>query len=267
MTDQQPTPSSTSQRALSIDAAPVPAEFIEQLFERLAAIVGKEALERVYGGLRPEVVKAEWGEALNGYSIDELKRGLAAMRARRFPPALNDFVLAARPGLDPETAWNEAERGIAAHDQHEAFAWSHPAVYWAAAKMRLEVRGGGYRFVSKRWAGVLAAEFAKGAWASPPDPTQRALPHQPAPPTVDPHRVRIGKEALRVVRRNHTGFATRADEDLATGAGAGVPGALSPEARAALIAAGAPGTSAEPSDAQAAALQRAEDQALEQRPW
>lgn len=241
-----PPHSSTSQRALSIDAtALIPTPWIGELFERLGAIVGKEAMDRVYGGMRPEVVKAEWADALAGFSADEIRRGLAAMRTRKFPPALPDFVLACRPALDPDVAWTEAEFGIAAHDRHEAFAWSHPAVYWAAAAMRLEVRSGNYRVVNKRWARTLANEFAKGAWAAPPDPTQRALPAATAPSSfVDPERVRLGKEALKHIRRLHTGFATRAEEQLARPDEESA-GRLSPEARAALIAAGAPGTSTE----------------------
>ena len=206
--------SSTSPPALSADGGPIPLRWVEDLFERLAAILGA-SLANVYAGAKPEVVKAEWAEALASFSADEVKRGLAATRTRRFAPNLPEFLHLCRPALDPEVAWIEAERGLASHAKGERFAWSHPAVYWAARQMSCEVRGESFAKCRKRWEAVLAAEFGKGAWSPPPDPTQRRITAPVQAEIGNPALREEARAKLRSLRLHMTGFATAQEQEAA----------------------------------------------------
>lgn len=165
--------------ALSPDGSPVPTHWVADLFERLTAILGS-SMANVYAAADPRRVQAEWCEALASFSAEEVKRGLAAVRTRRFAPNLPEFLHLCRPALDPETAWIEAEQGMRSHVAGERFAWSHPAVYWAGRDMSFELRTSTFAQCRKRWEAVLSAEFAKGAWAAPADPTHRRIGMQDA---------------------------------------------------------------------------------------
>jgi hypothetical protein len=217
MTDnvhQLPTPS-TSTPALSRDGGAIPIHWVEELFERLSAILGG-AMANVYASADPQRVKTEWAEALAGFTADEVKRGIAATRTRKFAPNLGEFLHLCRPALDPEIGFIEAEKGLRAHADGIAFAWSHPAVYWAAKGMAYEVRTTAYAHVRKRWDLHLAAEFAKGQWAGIPDATaarvtyDREAAHQNAFAEQDRERV---AEQLRRARLKLTGYATKAEQD------------------------------------------------------
>ena len=76
---------------LSPDGTPVPTRWVEDLFARLAAIPGG-SMSNVYASADPDRVKAEWAEALAGFSAEEVKRGLAATRTRKFAPNLPEFL-------------------------------------------------------------------------------------------------------------------------------------------------------------------------------
>ena len=182
---QNPIQSLTSPLASSAEARPAPAAvpvpWIERLFDRLRVILGPR-LADLFAGAPVEDVKREWGEALAGFTGEEIKRGLDETRTRRFPPSLPEFLHLCRPGLDPEVAWYEAEQGLRAHAEKRAFPWSHPAIYWAARDSTFApaIRGESFSKHRKRWEIHLKAEFAKGAWANPPDPTQRRIAAAPA---------------------------------------------------------------------------------------
>ena len=192
---------------------PVPTRWVEYLFGRLAAILGG-SMSNVYASADPDRVKAEWAEALAGFSADEVKRGLAATRTRRFAPNLPEFLHLCRPALDPELAWIEAEHGMASHTKGERFAWSHPAVYWAGRQFSFELRSSSYEQCRKRWTAALAAEFAKGAWATPADPTQRRIA-APEQQTSDPELAAQAREKLRELRRKMTGYSTPQEQEAA----------------------------------------------------
>lgn len=207
-----PATSSTLKPAMSADGAPIPMHWVEDLFERLAAILGA-SMANVYAGAKAERVKAEWAEALAGFSADEVKRGLAATRTRKFAPNLPDFLHLCRPALDPELAWIEAEQGMASHGRGERFAWSHPAVYWAAREIQHELRSSTFALCRKRWERLLADQWARGSWAQPPDPTHRALP---APTQEASEAARAaGIASLRALRQRITGHATRQEQAAA----------------------------------------------------
>ena len=206
--------SSMSMPVLSPDGTPVPTRWVEDLFARLAAILGG-SMSNVYASADPDRVKAAWAEALAGFSAEEVRRGLAATRTRKFAPNLPEFLHLCRPALDPEVAWIEAEQGMASHAKGERFAWTHPAVYWAGRQFSFELRSSSYEQCRKRWAAALTAEFAKGAWAAPPDPTQRALA---APVQADAVNPLVREEAqckLRQLRQRITGYATPQEQEAA----------------------------------------------------
>lgn len=212
MSDTQNLPTSSMfQTALSPDGRPVPLRWVEDLFERLTAIVGS-VMATVYAGADEQRVKAEWAEALAGFSADEVKRGLAATRTRKFAPNLPEFLHLCRPALDPEVAWIEADQGMASHAKGERFAWSHPAVYWAGRQFGYELRSGTFERCRKRWTAALAAEFAKGAWAAPADPTHRRIA-APEQQTCSPEMSAEAREKLREVRRRLTGYSTRQEQE------------------------------------------------------
>lgn len=190
---------------------PVPTRWVEYLFARLAAILGG-SMSNVYASADPDRVKAEWAEALAGFSAEEVKRGLAATRTRKFAPNLPEFLHLCRPALDPEVAWIEAEQGMASHAKGERFAWSHPAVYWAGRQFGYELRSGTFERCRKRWTAALAAEFAKGAWAAPADPTHRRIA-APEQQTCSPEMSAEAREKLREVRRRLTGYSTRQEQE------------------------------------------------------
>jgi len=171
---------------------------VAELFERLAAILGS-GMANVYASADPQRVREEWAQALAGFTADEVKRGLAACRTRKFAPALGEFLHLCRPALDPEVAWIEAERGMAAQGSGQRFEWSHPAVYWAARELQHELRSATFAQCRKRWDWQLAREWEKGAWADPPDPTQVALPAPKPAPTVTPEQVAEARARLRAI--------------------------------------------------------------------
>lgn len=207
--------SSTLPLALSRDGSPIPIHWVEDLFARLSAIVGG-AMSNVYASADPELVKMQWAEALKAFNADEVKRGIASARTRKFAPNLGEFLHLCRPALDPEIGWLEAEKGLHTHANGVAFDWSHPAVYWAASAMAYEVRTSAYANVKKRWGMLLAAKFAAGEWASIPSPTavrlsfDRQVERQNA--FADEERERISA-ALRKCRLTLTGFETKAEQD------------------------------------------------------
>lgn len=150
---------------MSADGSPIPIGWVVDLFVRLTAIVGAGAMDAVYAGVSPERVKAEWAEALAGFSSDEVQRGLASVRLRKFAPNLPDFLHLCRPALDSEVAWNEAYDALRAKGRA---AWSHPAVYWAACDMGYELRNGTYAQHRKRWDALMARQWLAGRWEAVP---------------------------------------------------------------------------------------------------
>lgn len=217
MSDPQKLPMSlTCPPMLSPDGSPVPIRWVEDLFERLTAIVGS-AMATVYAGADEQRVKAEWAGALAGFSVDEVKRGLAATRTRKFAPNLPEFLHLCRPALDPERAWIEVERGMRAKGLRQPFAWSHPAVYWAARAIDYGQQDQAFDKVRKRWVVLLEAEFAKGAWATPPDFSRQAIAapvqrEEPRPPPTPERKAQIAA-MLRATRERLSGFATRQAQD------------------------------------------------------
>ena len=192
----------------------MPVRWVEDLFARLSAILGG-AMSNVYASADPELVKAEWAEALAGFSAEEVKRGLAGCRTRKFAPNLGEFLHLCRPALDPEFAWIEAEKGLRSFTDGTPFDWSHPAVYWAARGMAYDIRTGSFERMRKRWEAALREQFGAGYWASPPDPSAKRLAQQAQGNELAPSRREHVADQLRSLRERMTGYPSKADEEAA----------------------------------------------------
>jgi hypothetical protein len=210
--NHRPPTSSTSLRVLSADGSPVPLHWVEDLFGRLAAILGNTAMATLYAGADLERVKAEWAEALATFTADEVMRGVSSVRLRKFAPNLPEFLHLCRPVLDAEVAWHEASNARGRGHQ-----WSHPAVYWAASEMGYEMRNGTYQQHRKRWDALMAAQWQRRDWPAPP----LQIPHTPRPRQQPIDGVPVPKEAvtamLHDLRTRLTGHPTRAAEEAARG--------------------------------------------------
>ena len=105
-------------------------------------------------GTRPEVLVKVWATGLTGYTGREVKRGMEACKAMRWPPTLPEFLLACRPTLDADDAYYEAvdqmPRRADGTDE-----WSNAAIYHAACLMWFDLRTQPYAAIRGRWARTL----------------------------------------------------------------------------------------------------------------
>ena len=107
-----------------------------------------------------------WSEAFVEEGITPGEAADAIRNCRRmydWPPSLTEFLRACRPSVDHESAFYEAVREIAKR-QTNTDHWSHPAIYWAAVTMGVDLTSNPYATIKNRWSKILAGELAKGAW-------------------------------------------------------------------------------------------------------
>lgn len=168
------TTSSTSRLATSADRALV-ADTL-QVVKRLCVMFPQLAEKNA--GSMPLLVN-EWGQGLADMRPQEIARGLAACRTRKFAPSLGEFAQLCRPSLDPEVAFMEAEVGLRARERGEQGTWSHPAIWRAGRAMRSLVLEGNYGACRKRWEFTLAAEMDAG-WGEDVPPVPKRLAFNPS---------------------------------------------------------------------------------------
>lgn len=168
------------------------------LFDSLKGQLGKKMAD-LWDGIAPALVEREWSNGLAGFSKHELQRGLDAASTRQFAPTLGEFKMLCRPCLNPEWAWLEAGECLRQRDTGAVGDWTHPAVFFAAAEMSPEVRGGDWQRHRTRWTRTLQRELAKG-WREVPAPAMR-IEHNaevgPPPPDVRTNLARLLEEARR----------------------------------------------------------------------
>lgn len=129
-----------------------------------------------WGAIDPDGLRDFWALQLAGYSAAEIRRGLAALGERDWPPTLPEFKRMCRPPLDPVAAYYEAVEGVQARERGERGTWSHPAIFWAAAKIgAYDLKNVGYAQIAKRWETALQAFFEAECDDPIPDPAL-ALP-------------------------------------------------------------------------------------------
>jgi hypothetical protein len=127
--------------------------WVEKIFQRMEDRYGALWADR-YGAFPRARVMRTWAEDLADMSRDELTRGVAACRDRKFPPTLPEFRELCRPALDYERAFVEAVEQMRRRDAGED-SWSTPAVYWAATKLGGDLRAYPYQAIKGRWQAAL----------------------------------------------------------------------------------------------------------------
>lgn len=157
---------------------PLRAEWVEALFAKLAARYGTLFTDR-FAGVPHNVLVSEWASELAGFAGEEIRRGLDGCRDLKFPPTLPEFLALCRPPIEPHTAYAEAMQNMAQRDRGENPAWSHPAIYWAAAQITYwELRQSTYSAIRLRWERALSDQLRRRAW----EPIPVARVSLPAPP-------------------------------------------------------------------------------------
>ena len=128
---------------------------MDGLIDYLAVMYGARFVD-AYRGTSPEALRAVWRHELQGYTGEELQRGLTGCRLLKFPPTLPEFLALCRPPIDCEAAFYEAGQQLARRSADGSDVWSHPAVYHAAVALSFELRQGmPYAALRTRWAVAL----------------------------------------------------------------------------------------------------------------
>jgi hypothetical protein len=182
-----------------VEKKPIPTDVIELIFTRLMAQLGSK-IETLFGGVAPAIVKAEWADALAGYTKREIKRGLDACQTKKFAVNLGDFLHICRPALDSEYAWIEATRGMRQREAGEVGEWSHPAVYRAARSMAYELRNKSFKECRKAWEFELHREFAQPRGEYPEAPPPRIEYEQRGKPPTPEQKAKLD-ELMAKMRR------------------------------------------------------------------
>jgi hypothetical protein len=76
----------------------LPDEWVERIFERIAAVYGVQKTSSMWTGVDPKQVKRTWGQALGKYPRDALAAAVQAMpeECGQWPPTLTEFVTLVR---------------------------------------------------------------------------------------------------------------------------------------------------------------------------
>ena len=168
---------------LTTQPEPLRPAWVEALFAKLAARYGTLFTDR-FAGVPQQLLVAEWGSELAGFTADEIRRGLDGCRTLKFPPTLPEFISLCRPPIDPHAAFNEALDNLAKRDQGHNPAWTHPGIYWAAQAVGpFDMRQSTYASIKPRWEKALADQLSKREWAPIP------VAYVPLPPPVVESRV------------------------------------------------------------------------------
>lgn len=130
-----------------------------------------------FGSVPTHRMAATWAKDLADMSGAEIARGIDACKDSRFPPGLADFRSMCRPQLDYSSSLLEAIEQMQRRAMNDD-AWSHPAIYWAAAKIgSFDLLNRTTRDLEPIWRRELQEQMAKGEWPDIP----RRVPALPAP--------------------------------------------------------------------------------------
>lgn len=159
----------TSLQTSSTSTNTLPESWIEKMFHKMLLDYGKKFTEQWGAADTDELIK-HWAAEMAGYSGVEIKRGLAAMESRDWPPTLPEFKKMCRPPADPLVAYYEAVAGVQARTAGEMGAWSHPAIYWAAMPITYDLNTQTYSQIKHRWERALDEQLDRGEWEPIPRP-------------------------------------------------------------------------------------------------
>lgn len=140
---------------------PVLREVVQGIFDEMLVTYGKRFVD-TWSAADPDKLVDHWTMKLAGFTRGEIKRGVAALESRDWPPTLVEFKKMCRPSIDPEVAYYEAyEQGIA-RDSGKPNHWSSKAIFWAWRAVGANVfREQSYTQLKTRWERALADQLAK----------------------------------------------------------------------------------------------------------
>lgn len=176
LTAVQNLPSSPSTRPFSQWFEPVESlgiAFIDHLFNRLDGAYPHKWRSNFGNQQAIDNWAESWVEAFEEEKITpaDVKLGLRECRKRfTWPPSCAEFIQACRPMAEPMTAYYEAISGLEARGKGEMGDWSHPAIFWAASMLRVDLMGQTHAQVKERWSAALKAQLERTEWAAIPPP-------------------------------------------------------------------------------------------------
>lgn len=155
------------QTASSTSTQPLPESWVERMFHKMLLDFGKKFTDQ-WGGTDTDELITHWANEMAGYRPDEIKRGLAAMETRDWPPTLPEFKKMCRTPLDPLVAYYEAVAGVQARSSGDFGKWSHPAIYWAAMPLSFDLMSQTYSQIKPRWERAFFEQLDKREWPEVP---------------------------------------------------------------------------------------------------
>lgn len=175
---------------------PLPAAWIERLFERMAGLYGARFAD-AWRGTDPVRVKRIWSEELAGFSGEEIARGVQALKTRDWPPTLPEFLKLCRQPSDSRADWTEAcEQMRVRLEGKGADAWSRPQVYWAAVAIGwYDLNGTAWDQIKTRWEKALSSAKVDPIpeyRAALPSPGQQSITREEAASRINEIRDRLG---------------------------------------------------------------------------
>lgn len=168
---------------------------IDHLFNRLDGLYPHRWRSAFANDKAVENWRVAWADGLceERVTLVEVRAGLAACRRREWPPSFAEFLRACRPGADPTAALLEAIEQMARRESGRD-TWSHPAIYWAAAKIgAYDLARKTLRELGPEWSRVFGEQLALGDWPEIPE----RLPALPAPGHC--HSREVGEETVRAM--------------------------------------------------------------------
>ena len=115
---------------------PASLEGIEWLFSEFSYLYGARFV-KMWEEVEPARMKTTWAEALAGFSVREVRQGLAACREKPWPPTLPEFLLMCRPKPDYEALFRKAQNQTYKR-RYGTDEWDSPLLFWAAYLMGTE---------------------------------------------------------------------------------------------------------------------------------
>jgi hypothetical protein len=148
----------------------MPEQWVSEIMDRMLMTYGKKFSEQ-WGGSDPDKLFGFWSQQLAGFTPAEIKRGLAALETRDWPPTLPEFKKLCRPAVDATAAYYEAVAGVQARERGDVGQWSHPAIFWASVQIgAFDLKSQSYTQIKARWEKALQDEMEKGQWSAIPEP-------------------------------------------------------------------------------------------------
>lgn len=149
------------------DKPAIPIVWVKKLFDEMTMLFGNLFAQQ-WENVDPEKMQIFWSEKMYGLTNDEIRRGVNAMRKLAWPPTLPQFLELCRPSIDETVAYYEAVHGMERRRAGEMGEWSHPAIFWAAAKMTHDLLNQPYSSIRSRWEKELSLQLEKNIWPEIP---------------------------------------------------------------------------------------------------